>query len=130
MLRVVVAVIGAVLFVLVLVVNRVTGLIGSALVVWAAWTHRVSAIPGWALSSVIVGAAIFLFLLSVATPRPVKDFLWSVRVGLVVAAAIALATAQWFPAVALGIGAVLAGAVEAAAKGVEVHEREHPYPPR
>jgi len=103
------------------VVNGVTGWIASAVLVWAAWTHRVSSIRGWLLSTVIVTAAVFLFLLSVWVPLLVKSFLFSVRVGFVAAAVVALATTQWFPALALSLGALLAQAVREAATTLEGH---------
>jgi hypothetical protein len=60
--------VGVVLTALALVVNGVTGWIADALLVWSAWTHRVSAIPGWELSTAIVGVAVFLSLLGVVIP--------------------------------------------------------------
>lgn len=38
-------------------VARAAGWIVSAFVIWAAWTHGVSASPGWLLSTIIVAAA-------------------------------------------------------------------------
>ena len=90
------------------VLNRIAGLLCSVLLVWAAWTHRISAIQPWLLSTIVVGAAVVFFVLSVATPRLVIGFLTTIPLGLGAAALVAVATAQWFPAVALAIGAALA----------------------
>jgi len=117
--------VGVVLAGFVLVVNGVTSWIASALLVWSAWTHRVSAIPGWELSAAIVAVAVFLFLLGVAIPRPVKDFTRFLPVGLIAATGVALGTAQWFPAVALAIGAALATRVRSAAEAAEAHIKAH-----
>jgi len=118
------------MWVAIFLVYRAAGWIVSALVVWAAWTHRISAIPGWLLSSVIVAAAVFLFLLGVFLPTLVSGFLQPLPIGLFAAAMVALATAQWLPAVALAIGAALARAVRNGAIAVGDHMRgEAPTPP-
>jgi Common central domain of tyrosinase len=91
---------------------------------WAAWTHRVSAIPGWLLPTVIVAAAVFFFLLAVLLPTIASGFLQPLPIGLLAAAVVAAATAQWFPAVALAIGAALARAVRNAALAVGAHLRD------
>ena len=108
-----------------LVVNGVTSWIASALLVRSAWTHRVSAIPGWELSAALVAVAVLLFLLGVAIPRPVKDFTRFLPVGLIAAAGVALGTGQWLPALALAIGAALAKRVRSAAQAAEAHIKEH-----
>ena len=110
--------------------SRAAGWIVSALAVWAAWTHRISAMPGWLLSTVIVAAAAFLFLLGVFLPTLVSGFLQPVPIGLFAAAMVAVATAQCLPAVALAVGAALARAVRNGAVAVGDHMRgEAPTPP-
>jgi len=102
---------------------RAAGWIVSALLVWAAWTHRISAIPGWLLSTVIVSAAVLLFLLAFLLPTLASGFLQPLPIGLLTAAVVAAATAQSVPAVALAIGAALALAVRNAAAAVGDHLR-------
>jgi hypothetical protein len=118
------------MWVAIFLASRAAGWIVSALAVWAAWTHRISAMPGWLLSTVIVAAAVFLFLLGVFLPTLVSGFLQPVPIGLFAAAMVALATAQWLPAVALAVGAALARAVRNGAVAVGDHMRgEAPTPP-
>jgi hypothetical protein len=123
--RAVVVAVGILLMALALVVNGLTGWVASALIVWSVWTHHVSSIPGWLLSTAIVAAAVLLVVLSVAIPGAVKGFLRSVPVGLIAGAVVALATAQWLPALTLGIGAILARAVRAGAQAVKEQEQPH-----
>jgi hypothetical protein len=103
------------------VATRVAGWVVSALVVWAAWTHRVSAIRGWLLSTIVVAAAIFFFLLGILLPTLVAGFLHPLPIGLLAAAVVTLATTQWLQGVALAIGAVLARAVRSGALAVQKH---------
>jgi hypothetical protein len=102
---------------------RVAGWAVSALLVWATWTHRVSAIPGWLLSTVIVAAAVFFFLVAVLLPPVAAGFLYPLPIGLLAAAGVAIATAQRVPAVVLAIAAALAHAVRNAALAVGDHLR-------
>ena len=103
------------------------GWIVSALAVWATWTHGISAIPGWLLSTVIVAALALLYGLSVlGVPDVVMGFLYPVPTGLFAAAVVAVATAQWLPAICLAIGAFLALYVRAASKGISDYLKTQP----
>jgi hypothetical protein len=103
------------------VATRVAGWMVSVLGVWAAWTYRVSAVPGWLLLTIVIAAAVFFFLLGILLPTLVTGFLHPVPIGLLAAAVVALATAQWLPGVGLAISAVLARAVRSGALAVQKH---------
>jgi hypothetical protein len=101
------------------VVYRAAGWVVSALAVWATWTHRISGISGWLLSTVIVASLILLDGLSLlGAPDIVVGFLYPVPIGLLAAAVVAAATAQWLPAVCLGVGGLLVLYARAASKGI------------
>ena len=105
-------------------VNRAAGLLGSVLLVWAAWTHRLSAVQPWLLSTIVVGAAVMFFVLSIGLPTLVKGLLVTTPGGLGAAAFVAFATAQWFPAVAMAIGALLAIRVLRGARALQKHDAD------
>lgn len=106
--------------------NRTAGLLGSVLLVWAAWTHRLSVIQPWLLSTVVVSAAIALFALCIVLPTLVKGFIATAPLGLGAASLVAAVTAQWRPAVALALGAVLASAILRSARALQKHDSGAP----
>lgn len=97
--------------ILLVVVPRVIAWASAAFLVWAAWTHRLSALPGWLLSTVVVATAIVLFCLTVAVPTLAKALLRPLSLALSLSAIVSVATKQWAGGIATTAGAMLAVAL-------------------